>query len=240
MRGTSGPIAGAMNGAVDRVFARVYDRVLAGFERGGMAEQRRRLLETARGCTLEIGAGTGANLSALSGLGRPTARTPEPMSPLTSLLLVEPVAPMRRRLTERLAATRRGAPHALPEDTRIVNATADTLPVADGSVDTVISTLVLCSVPDQASALAEIRRVLAPGGRLLLVEHVAGEGSLLRRQRLIDPVWRHIGRGCHLARDTRQALEDAGFDTAAVDAWELPGGSRLATAIAGTAVVRYP
>ena len=238
MRSASGPIAGAVNGAVDRVFARVYDRVLAGFERGGMAEQRRRLLETARGRTLEIGAGTGANLAALSALGRPTAHAPEPVSPLTSLLLVEPVAPMRRRLTERLAATRRGAPHALPEDTRIVDATADTLPVADGSVDTVISTLVLCSVPDQAKALAEIRRVLAPGGRLLLVEHVAGEGRLLRRQRLIDPLWRHIGRGCHLTRDTRQALIDAGFDTSAVENWELPGGSRLAAAIAGTAVVR--
>jgi SAM-dependent methyltransferase len=232
------PIADAMNGAVDRVFARVYDRVLAGFERGGMAEQRRTLLASARGRTLEIGAGTGANLAALSAFGRPPADAPEHMRPLTSLLLVEPVAPMRRRLTERLAATRRERPHALPEDTRIVDATADTLPVADGSVDTVISTLVLCSVPDQANALAEIRRVLAPGGRLLLVEHVAGEGRLLRRQRLIDPVWRHIGRGCHLTRDTRQALDDAGFDTSAVDAWELPGGSRLAAAIAGTAVVR--
>jgi len=238
VRSTSRPIADAMSGAVDRVFARAYDRVLAEFERGGMAEQRRSLLATARGRTLEIGAGTGANLAALSELGRPTARVPEPLSPLTSLLLVEPVAPMRRRLTERLAATRREMPHALPEDTRIVDATADTLPVADGSVDTVISTLVLCSVPDQASALAEIRRVLAPGGRLLLVEHVAGEGRLLRRQRRIDPIWRHIGRGCHLTRDTRQALDDAGFDTSAIDAWELPGGSRLAAAIAGTAIVQ--
>jgi len=237
MRSPSRPVADAVNRGVDRIFARVYDRVLAGFERAGMADQRRALLAAARGRTLEIGAGTGANLAALSGLG-PTAARPDATSPLTSLLLVEPVAPMRARLAARLAAARQGAPAALPADTRIIDAAADLLPAADGSIDTVISTLVLCSVPDQAHALAEIRRVLAPGGQLLLVEHVAGTGRLLRRQTMIDPVWRHIGRGCHLTRDTRQALVDAGFDTSAVDDWELPGGNRIAPAIAGTAVVR--
>jgi SAM-dependent methyltransferase len=214
---------GPFTRAIDVVFAAVYDRALAGLERAGLADRRAALLAAANGRTLEIGAGTGANLAPLADRG----------TALTSLVLVEPVAPMRQRLAVRVADLRT----ALPDDTRIVAGTAAALPVPDASIDTVISTLVLCSVPDQQQALRELRRVLAPGGRLLLLEHVVGRGRLRRRQQLIDPLWRHVGRGCRLTRDTRSALVDAGFDVGQVEDWRLPGGGFASPTIVGSAVV---
>jgi len=204
--------------AYDRLFAAVYDPILAGPERAGLSDARAQLLADARGRVLEIGAGTGANLAHL------------PAS-LTSLVLVEPSAPMRARLESRVAARR----DLLPEDVRVVDGTADRLPVADGSVDTLVSTLVLCSVPDPQAAVAELRRVIAPGGRMLLIEHVAGQGRTRRLQRAIDPAWRIVGRGCRLVRDTRAALERGGFDTADVAGWSLPGGGVTGPALLGTA-----
>lgn len=213
-----GPLRAVARG-YDRVFARVYDPVLAGPERAGLGRAREGLLADASGRVLEIGAGTGANLPHL------------PRSGITSLVLVEPSGPMRGRLTRRVASLR----DRLPEDTRVVAGTAAALPADDGAVDTLVATLVLCSVPDLDAAVAELRRVVAPGGRLLLIEHVAGHGRTRRLQGLIDPAWRVAARGCRLVRDTRAALERGGFDTAEVQDWRLPGGGVTGPALLGVA-----
>lgn len=93
--------------------------------------------------------------------------------------------------------------------------TGETLPVADESVDAVISTLVLCCVNSQQRALQEVLRVLKPGGRLLFIEHVAApRGSWLRRmQNLLTPLWKRLGDGCHPNRETCVEVEGAGFET---------------------------
>lgn len=102
--------------------------------------------------------------------------------------------------------------------------TAENLPAEDGSVDFVVSTLVLCSVVDQERALEEVLRVLKPGGRFLFVEHVAARhGTLLRRiQGLVKPLWRRMGDGCHPDRETRTALERAGFAALEVEEFSAP------------------
>ena len=199
----TGPLA-AVGRGYDRLFARAYDPVLAGPERAGLGRARDGLLADATGGVLEIGAGTGANLAHL------------PSSGMTSLLLVEPSGPMRDRLEQRVRSERRH----LPEDTRIVEGSAAALSVADASIDTVVSTLVLCSVPDLDAAVRELRRVLAPGGRL---------------QGVIDPGWRVVARGCRLVRDTRTALERGGFDTSDVADWRMPGGGVTGPALLGVA-----
>lgn len=205
--------------AYDRVFAAVYDPVLAGVERAGLAEARAGLLRGASGRTLEIGAGTGANLAHL------------PAS-ISTLMLVEPSGGMRARLTARIAAL-----PGLPPTT-VLAGDAETIALPDASVDTAVSTLVLCSVRDLEATLAELRRVLAPEGRLLLLEHVAGHGRTRFWQRAIDPAWRVVARGCRLVRDTRGALERAGFDTTGVVDWRLPGGGVTGPGLLGTATLR--
>ena len=216
------PRAGRLAAAWDRVVAALYDRVLAGAERVGLAADRAALLATATGRVVELGPGTGANLAHLP-------------RELESLTLVEPSPAMRARLRARLAALRTVDDAALPP-TEVVAAGGDALPLADGSVDTVVATLVLCSVPDPAAVLGEVRRVLAPGGRLLLLEHVAAPGGRTRRlQRLLTPAWRRVAQGCHLDRDTRAALVAAGFDDAEVVDHRIPGAGPIGPALIGTA-----
>ena len=173
------------------VFARVYDPFLALGERSGMRDLRRETLATARGRVLEIGAGTGLNLKLYPGA-------------VTAITLAEPDAPMAARLRRRVS----GASHPV----EVLQAPAEQLPFADGSFDTVVSTLVLCTVADMAASLREIGRVLAPGGQLLFVEHVrAGHGRLVRWQERLHEPWRRFACGCHCNRDTAVALRDNGF-----------------------------
>ena len=180
-----------------RVFASMYDRMLADTEEAGLREHRRALLAQARGRVLEIGAGTGLNLDHYG---------PE----VTDLVLTEPEEPMAKRLRER--ATRG----------EVVDAGAESLPFPDASFDTVVSTLVLCTVPDQERAIAEIRRVLKPDGRLLFLEHVrsAEEKTAKWQDRLMRP-WRAIGHGCHCNRDTAAALTRGGF-ALDMQTWRMP------------------
>jgi len=193
---------------MERLGARLYDGVLALGERRGMAARRERLLATARGSVLEIGAGTGLNLPCYG---------PE----VTALVLTEPVAPMRDRLARRA----RGAGVAA----EIVDAAGEALPFPDGAFDAVVSTLVLCTVADQEAALREIRRVLRPGGRLRFIEHVRA-GSAVRawtQDRLARP-WRWVGAGCTCNRETLPAIRRhfARADVRA-DAWRgMPGIER--------------
>jgi len=202
----------------DRLFAAAYDPILAGAERAGLARARADLLAGARGRTLEIGAGTGANLDHLP-------------ATVTELLLVEPAPAMRERLERKV----KERADRLPGTVTVMADSAAALAVEDGSVDTLISTLVLCSVPDPDAAVRELRRAIAADGTLLVLEHVAGRAWVRRAQRLIEPAWRPIARGCHLTRDTREALERGGFDTTQVRDWTLPGGGITGPALVGTA-----
>lgn len=177
-----------------RLFARGYDSFLAWGERSGMHALRRKVLAEATGWVVEIGAGTGLNAALFpAGVERITLSEPDPA--------------MRQRLSHRL--------RDLGRQHEIVDAPAHHLPVESGTVDTVVSTLVLCTVPDLAATLTEIRRVLAPGGRLILIEHVRAAGPRLSgwQDRLHGP-WMAFAEGCHCNRDTVAALRAAGFDTA--------------------------
>jgi ubiquinone/menaquinone biosynthesis C-methylase UbiE len=179
---------------VSRLFAALYDRLMAGSEAACVRDWRAELLGGLSGRVLEIGAGTGLNLPHYS------------RAAVTELVLAEPDPAMRRRLDIKVVANGVKA--------TVIDAPAEALPFEDRSFDAVVSTLVLCSVSDQRAALAEIARVLAPGGRLVFLEHVAADATTperLRRQRRVEPVWKHLAGGCHLTRATEQAIRDAGF-----------------------------
>jgi SAM-dependent methyltransferase len=183
-----------------RLFAAMYDRVMGPVERGGLADRRRRLLARAHGRVLELGAGTGANL----GLYPPA---------VTGVVALEPDAAMRRRLVEK--ASRAPVP---------VEVHAGALPdmFDDAAFDTVVLTLVLCTVPDQAGTLAEARRVLRPDGTLLFLEHVRGTGWTARVQRGVEPAWRRVAAGCRPARDTVRAVQAAGFAIDDLEHFRMP------------------
>jgi ubiquinone/menaquinone biosynthesis C-methylase UbiE len=116
---------------------------------------------------------------------------------------------------------------------------AEALPYPDGSFDTVVSTLVLCTVPDQEAALDEVRRVLRPGGRLLFIEHVRAAGSAARWQDRLEPLWRRLLAGCHPNRDTVTAIEEAGFEIETFESFYPPDPlSALMPHVQGSATVR--
>jgi SAM-dependent methyltransferase len=173
-------------------FARFYVWGSAAGERLGASQHRDELLAGLEGRVLELGAGNGLNFSHYPAL-------------VTEVVAVEPEPYLRERA---LAEASRA-----PVQVRVVPGTADSLPADDGELDAVVASLVLCSVPDQERALAELRRVLRPGGELRFYEHVLAEDATrARRQRRLDPVWTRLVGGCHLDRDTVAAIERAGFE----------------------------
>ncbi len=172
--------------------SKLYDRFMAPAEAACLRSWRAELLAGLSGEVLEIGAGTGANVGLYP-------------SGLTGLTLVEPDANMRRILRGRAAGA------------RISEASVEDLGLPDGSVDAVVSTLVLCSVPDLDIALAEIHRVLKPGGRLVFLEHVAHPDPRVRTwQRRVEPLWRRVADGCRLTRCTDRHIVGAGFSLEAL------------------------
>ena len=177
--------------------ARIYDFVLALAERAGMAERRRALVSRTTGAVLEIGAGTGLNLAYYpDGLDR--------------LVLCEPEPHLARRLQRRVAQLTRRA--------EVVRATAETLPFEDETFDTVVSTLVLCTVTNPQATLNEIRRVLRPRGSLLFLEHVRSDGRRLARwQDWFHRPWRAFAAGCNCNRHTLQRLRDRGYAVTLTD-----------------------
>jgi len=178
-----------------RLMAWIYDPFMRATEEACLRQWRAELLAGLVGDVLELGAGTGANLPFY----------PAPGPPLGRLVLAEPDRHMRARLHQRLHELGRA-------DAEVCDADASALPFADGSFDVVVSTLVLCSVPDQARALAEARRVLRPGGRLVFLEHVASDRpDRLAWQRRLEPLWKRVAGNCHLTRDTAAAIRAAGF-----------------------------
>lgn len=185
------------------IFARMYARVRPAMDREGAAAHRQRLLAGAAGRVVEIGAGDGGNF----------AHYP---AEVVSVLAVEPEPYLRAQAIRSAAAA--------PVPVEVVDGTAEQLPAADGSADVVVASLVLCSVPDQQVALAEVARVLRPGGELRFYEHVAADGGRLETvQKLADAtVWSWFAGGCHVHRDTAAAIEAAGFVIEELDRFDFP------------------
>ena len=179
----------------------MYDRMSRKTEEAGLRALREGLLADASGRVLEIGGGTGANL-------------PHYADDLESLVLTEPEPPMLRRLQRK---AREEAPLA-----KVLRAPAEDLPFEDDSFDTVVSTLVLCGVDDQARALREARRVLRPGGRLLFLEHVrADDPDLARYQDRINWLNR-LMVDCDCNRPTLASIEAEGFTVSRLERTTMP------------------
>jgi ubiquinone/menaquinone biosynthesis C-methylase UbiE len=180
----------------------VYDFFGRRLDRAGIGRRRDDLLREARGRVLEVGAGTGFNL----------AHYPRG---LDELVLLEPDCGFAERIERRL--------HGLPAS--IVDGTAESLPFEDASFDTVVSTFVLCTVDDLERSLAEIRRVLRPGGALLFLEHVRSDDPRLARwqDRLDRPWYGLVSDGCHCNRDTLAEI-GRGLTVIEVEHGEMPVG----------------
>lgn len=171
-----------------RFFTAWYGFTMRRIDEMGLRETRREVLAGASGRTLDIGTGTGSNLCLFP-------------SEVSELVLTEPDHHMNKVLRRKLEETAR--PH--PE---LVQAPAESLPFADSSFDCVTCTMVLCTVPEPAAALAEAARVLKPGGRFLFLEHVRSEDpGFARRQDLLERPWRFIADGCHCNRDSLATIE---------------------------------
>jgi ubiquinone/menaquinone biosynthesis C-methylase UbiE len=189
-----------------RLFALTYDRQLARAEDAGLRAMRLRLLAGAGGDVLEIGGGTGANLTCYG-------------PAVGSLTVTEPEPPMLRRLERRVrehSALRHGPA------TRVLRAPAEDLPFGDGSFDVAVSTLVLCGVGDQPRALRELRRVLRPGGRLLFLEHVrSADPGTARLQDRVNWLNR-LMVCCDCNRPTLDAIRRSGFTVTELEHTALP------------------
>jgi ubiquinone/menaquinone biosynthesis C-methylase UbiE len=185
-----------------RFFSAMYDRLLKGTEDAGMRDRRREVLAQARGRTIDVGAGTGANLGLFP-------------KGLTEIVMAEPDPHMSKRLRAKIAES--GA------DVELVEAGAGQLPFKDESFDTVVFTLVLCTVPDPDAALAEAARILKPGGQMLFVEHVRAEdpGTARWQDRLERP-WKFVADGCRCNRDTIAKIEASPLTVEQVEHGELP------------------
>ncbi len=187
------------------VFAAIYDRLIQAPEDAGLRDIRAALVSQAAGRTLEVGAGTGLDL-------------PHYGEGVSELVLTEPDPHMARRLREALAAA------DLEVAAEVVEAPAESLPFEDESFDTVVCGLVLCTVSEPAGSIAEIARVLRPGGRLLFIEHVrAADGSTRARwQDRLERPWGALGGGCHPNRRTLAELEASSLQLDSVEMREFP------------------
>lgn len=194
--------------------ARLYDFVLSFIERRGLAERRASLLEQADGAVLEIGAGTGLNFDYYP----PSARA----------VAIEPDPAMARRAIERARSARASV--------NVFQLDAQRLPVEDESIDVVVGTLVMCTIPDPSRALAELRRVLRPGGNYLFIEHVRSESPRLARwQDRLESPWGLVTGGCHPNRRTVDLIRGSGLKVKELDRFEL-GFPLTKPHVAGVAV----
>ncbi|HUZ91271.1 MAG TPA: class I SAM-dependent methyltransferase [Methylocella sp.] len=164
---------------------------------------RERVTGSAEGRVLEIGIGSGLNLP----LYRTSAQ---------EIVGLEP--------KPQLVAMAKRAAGASPVPATLIEGTAESIPLDDNSIDTVVSTWTLCTINDVTAALAEVRRVLKPGGRLLFAEHgLAPDESVRKWQNLLTPAWKCISGGCHLNRPAGALIESAGFRCERLETGYLPG-----------------
>lgn len=186
------------------LFAKGYDAFFQKMERAGLSDIRRGVLSEATGRTVELGAGTGLNLEHY-----PPA--------VTELLLTEPDPHMAAQ------ARRKAGSRA-----RVIEAPGEALPLDDASVDTVVFTMILCTAPDPPAVLAEVHRVLRPGGRMLFFEHVRSEDPGLARwqDRLAKP-WRVFGNGCRCNQPTGELLEASPLEVEGLERGRIPGAVPL-------------
>lgn len=190
----------------ERVFPWLLDRML-GHPR--IEARRAALVGQARGLVLEIGFGSGATLPFYD------------PAKVASLTVVEPSEGMNRRAADRLAQS--------PVPIKSVPGAGEQLPFGDASFDTVVTCLTLCSVQNVPQVLAEIRRVLRPGGQFLFLEHVLSDDPGRQRwQRRLTPLQRVVGVGCHLDRDSAAMVRAAGFDLPAVAQEQEPAFGAMA------------
>jgi SAM-dependent methyltransferase len=184
------------------IFARVFDRLSLSIERE-VGRYRAELLGGLSGRVVEVGAGNGANFKHYPATVR-------------EVVALEPEAYLRRKAT--------AAACDAPVPVSVRDGLADALPLEEASADAAVASLVLCSVDDPSRALAELRRVLAPGGELRFVEHVRSpDPRKARRQGRLDGsgAWPRLAGGCHCARDTVGAIEAAGFEIERVRSFDL-------------------
>src|SRR3984885_2424061 len=199
------------------LFAMTYDRQIAKAEEAGLRAMRQRLLASAAGQVLEIGAGTGANLPCYE-------------REVEHLTVTEPHVPMVRRLERRV--------HDRGAAAKVLRAPAEDLPFDDDAFDVAVSTLVLCGVDDQPRALRELRRVLRPGGRLLLIEHLRSEDPALARLQDRMNWLNRLVVCCDCNRPTLDSVRQAGFTVDQLQHTALPKAPKfVAPAILGSATV---
>jgi ubiquinone/menaquinone biosynthesis C-methylase UbiE len=181
---------------------------------GYLVPYRERVIGAAEGRVIEIGIGSGKNL-------------PFYRPPVQQVLGLEP-APA-------LIAMARRAPHpGMP--VHFIEGSAEAIPLDDHSVDTVVTTWTLCSIPQAATALAEMRRVLRPSGKLLFAEHgLAPDKNVRRWQNWLTPAWKRLGGGCHLNRPIRSMIEDSGFQLDRIATGYMPGPKPMTFMYEGSA-----
>ncbi len=171
--------------------------------------QRSKIVPLARGRVLEVGMGSGHNLRYYD---------PEQVEFVWGL---EPSAGMRRRAEANLARS--------AVEVKWLDLPGEEIPLDDSTVDTVLLTFTLCTIPDTARALGQMRRVLKPGGNLLFCEHGAAPDAGVRKwQERVNPIWKRIAGGCHINREIPRLIEAAGFAIEKLDAMYLPETPRIA------------
>ena len=178
---------------------------------------RQRAVASAQGRVLEIGAGSGLNLPCYG-------------APVREVLALEPVPRL-------IAMAQRSAGAIVP--VTFIEGSAEAIPLDDESVDTVVTTWTLCTIPQAGVALNEMRRVLRPSGRLVFVEHgLAPEESVQRWQHRLTPLWRRISGGCHLNRPIRAMIEEGGFRLERLETSYMPGLKVMNFTYEGSAIRR--
>lgn len=180
-----------------------------------MTRLRERYVSQAVGNVLEIGIGSGLNL-------------PHYTAAVTSITGVDPAAALTAKAAERAAA--------IAQPVEVLGVSGEQMPCASQSFDTVVCTWTLCSIPEPAQAVAEMRRVLRPGGKLLFVEHGrSDEPGVARWQRRIEPLWKKLAGGCHLTRRPEELLSAGGFNIEQAHTGYEPGPKIAAFMIHGAA-----
>jgi ubiquinone/menaquinone biosynthesis C-methylase UbiE len=193
----------------------IYDRYLlppllsAAMSAKPITYQRRKVVPRAEGRVLEIGFGAGHNLPFYDA------------TKVTHLWALEPSNEMRARAAERVAQS--------PLKIEFLDLPGEQIPLEDAAADTVLVTYTLCTIPDVARALGEMRRVMKPNGRMIFCEHgEAPDANVKRWQTRLTPVWKAIGGGCHLGRAIPSLIRDAGFRVDGMETMYLPGTPRFA------------